>query len=213
MSNVLEMQRKAQAIADRATAQTANRATAEAANDVAGLSLAEALTAFNASAAEAQRACTDRRELTLFESQPERVHRLIDLLMQGNYRDTSGAMAGITARSLRSWMEKAEAGNERYHALAELVRIAEAFSESAAVRKVRAAGHDPRFWAAEMTYLERRYPDRWGRRTEETNTPKVIVQIGVSPSDVRVNIQGATPSASAAEPASFLDVDVTQGET
>jgi hypothetical protein len=187
MANVVTMQKAAQALADRAFAQT----LATDAGDAAGLSLAEALTAFNASAEAAQRACTDRRELTKFEDQPEKVRRLIDLLMEGNYRDTAGAMAGITSRSLRSWMEKAEGGDERYQPLAAVVTVAEAFAESTAVRKVRAAGHDPRFWAAEMTYLERRHPEKWGRRSESDSGPRVIVQIGVRDSDVQVRIEGA----------------------
>ena len=192
MADVLEMRRRAQAIADQARARTAG----DPAEDPAGLSLAEALTAFNASAEDAQRTCTDQRELTKFEAQPEKVRRLIDLLMEGNYRDTAGAMAGITSRSLRSWMEKAEAGDARYQALAAVVTVAEAFAESTAVRKVRAAGHDPRFWAAEMTYLERRHPDRWGRRSESDTGPKVIVQIGVRDSDVQVQIATSVPRPS-----------------
>jgi len=52
---------------------------------------------------------------------------------------------------------------------------------------VRAAGKQPQFWAAEMTYLERKYPDRWGRRQDDQSVPKVIVQIGIKDSDVSIS--------------------------
>ena len=39
-----------------------------------------------------------------------------------------------------------------------------------------------------MTYLERRYPEKWGRGTDSDTGPKVIVQIGVRDLDVRVQI-------------------------
>ena len=61
-------------------------------------------------------------------------------------------------------------------------------AESTSVQHVRHAGKDPRFWAADMTYLERRYPDRWGRRQDDGSAPKVIVQIGALMSDVTVNV-------------------------
>ena len=38
------------------------------------------------------------RELTLFEREPAKIGRLIDLLAAGNYRDTAATMAGITSR-------------------------------------------------------------------------------------------------------------------
>jgi hypothetical protein len=67
------------------------------------------------------------------------------------------------------------------------------------VSKVRKAGADPRFWAASMTYLERRHPERWARRSEGNDGPKVVVQIGVRDSDVQVSIQGNTPTPLAIE--------------
>jgi hypothetical protein len=125
---------------------------------------------------------------------------LVDFLIQGNYRDTASTLAGITARSVRGWMDAAEKGDPRYEPVAQLIRVAEALAESTAVRNVRAAGKDPRFWAAEMTYLERKNPDRWARRPEDTSTPRVVVQVGINVEDVKVTLDGgsiesnATPS-------------------
>jgi len=38
-----------------------------------------------------------------------------------------------------------------------------------------------------MTALERRHPERWARRQEGNDGPKVVVQIGVNDKDVQVN--------------------------
>jgi hypothetical protein len=39
-----------------------------------------------------------------------------------------------------------------------------------------------------MTYLERKHPDRWVRRQDDQSVPKVVVQIGVQESDIRLNV-------------------------
>lgn len=153
-------------------------------------SLSEALTALQAHSQHAL-AARNGRELTLFEAQPDRIGRMVDLLIAGNYRDTAATIAGITSRSLRLWMERAEAGESRYTAVAAVVRLAEALAEASAVRNVRGAARDPRFWTADMTYLERKYPERWGRRSDDTGVPKVIVQIGARDSDVQVRVQNS----------------------
>jgi hypothetical protein len=95
-------------------------------------------------------------------------------------------MCGSRARSVAA----AGPGEERYAVIAEAIETAAALAESEAVRHVRKAGEHPQFWAASMTYLERRYPDRWGRRTEDADVPRIIVQIGVRDGDVKIHPLG-----------------------
>ena len=59
---------------------------------------------------------------------------------------------------------------------------------------------DPRLWAAEMTYLERKHPDRWGRRQDDQNMPRVVVQIGVGGSEVRIGVNGGSCAALDSKP-------------
>jgi hypothetical protein len=173
------MQAAAREIAERALVRSqTHESVAE--------SLSEAIVALHAHGDEARRT-RNGRELTLFETHPEKIGRLIDHLLAGNYRDTAGTLAGITARSVRGWMEAAERGDSRYEPIAQVIKIAEAHAEAPSVRNVRAAGNDPRFWAADMTYLERKYPDRWARRNEAADTPKVVV-INAKDSPVQVNV-------------------------
>jgi len=129
----------------------------------------------------------------IFESHPERIGRLIDLLVEGQYRETACKIVGLSSRAVRMWVQHAESGDERYQFVVAAIAVAESLAEAAAVRAVRAAGKDPRFWAAEVTYLERKHPDRWSRRQDDASVPKVIVQIGVSEADVQVNVTAPWP--------------------
>ena len=72
--------------------------------------------------------------------------------------------------------------------------------ESTAVNHVHAAGKDPRFWAAEMTYLERKSPDRWARRAEDSTTPRVVVQIGIATEEIKVTLDAASAESDAILP-------------
>jgi hypothetical protein len=89
--------------------------------------------------------------------------------------------------------EAADAGDPLVHrkrlaAVAHVVQVAEACAEDESIADVRAAGKDPRFWTAGMTWAERKFPDRWGRRQDDGQTPRVIVQLGVSAERVQVNV-------------------------
>jgi hypothetical protein len=175
---------------DRATAQTR-------AADESELCLSEALLLLQRQAEQAQQTYNGR-ELMLFESQPAKIGRLVDLLVQGNYRETAAKIVGISSRAIRLWMEKAEDGHERYQAVAQVIQIAEGLAEASAVRNIMAAGKHPQFWASSMTYLERKHPEKWARRQEDSSGPKVQVIIGASAADVKVNVLAtapATPSA------------------
>ncbi len=122
---------------------------------------------------------------------PETLTAFLQAVEDGNYLEIACELADISKETFRQWSQRAEAGEEPHKALLAAVKRAAARAEAAEVAKVRAAGKDPRFWAASMTYLERRHPDRWARRSEGSDSPKVVVQIGVRDSDVQVSIHGA----------------------
>jgi hypothetical protein len=125
-------------------------------------------------------------------SEPDQVQAFLAAITDGNYRETACKLAGISKSMLHRWLESAEHGDEAAIAFRNALEKAEAFAESETVRNVRNASKLPQFWAAGMTWLERKSPDRWGRRQDDQNTPKVVVQIGVRDSDVQVNL-GLSP--------------------
>lgn len=116
----------------------------------------------------------------------QKVQDFLTALEDGDYLQTAADYAGISYETITRWMKRGEAGEEPFVAFCKACKRATARAEHNALKKVRDAGADPRFWAAEMTYLERRHPEKWGRRNESQDGPKVVVQIGVHASDVRV---------------------------
>ena len=124
----------------------------------------------------------------------ETVRQFLEAVEAGNYLEIAAELAGITTESLRQWRKRAEDNEEPFKSFIALVKRAERRAEALAVAKVRAAGNDPRFWAAGMTFLERRHPDRWARRNEDSGSPRVVVQIGVRDSDVSVQLSPSVSS-------------------
>lgn len=131
----------------------------------------------------------------------DKVNVLLAALTEGNYRETACKLAGISKQTFYNWQKRAESGEARAVLLFDAIEKAEALAENDMVQNVRNAGKLPQFWAANMTYLERKLPDRWGKRNDDGNAPKVIVQIGVKDGDVQVNTfacssQSLSPSLS-----------------
>lgn len=93
---------------------------------------------------------------------PETSEAICRAIRAGNYREVAARHAGVGHSTLYSWLEKGEARLEPYADFREALQKAEADAEVHAVAIVRQAM--PESWQAAMTYLERKFPDRWGRR-------------------------------------------------
>lgn len=122
----------------------------------------------------------------------ETTARLFTHLARGNYLDTACDLAGVSEVTVRSLMKRGEAGEEPFDAFLAVVKRAQSKAEADAVWKVLKAGEDPRFWTAPATWLERKFPQKYGRRQEDSNVARVIVQIGAVDSDVKVLVQGGS---------------------
>ncbi len=100
---------------------------------------------------------------------PVLIAKICHIVSAGNYRTAAYRKLGIADATFKDWLERgdedAKAGWETpYSALVTLLKAAEAEAEVAVVKKVVDAADNPAYWAAGMTYLERKHPDRWGRR-------------------------------------------------
>lgn len=122
-----------------------------------------------------------------------KVQLFLASLADGNYRETAIKVAGMSKQTLYNTIKRAEAGDVAAMAFVDAMEKAEAQAEAEIVRNVRTASKLPQFWAAGMTLLERKNPEKWGRRQDDSSTPKVIVQIGANTSDVTVNIASLSP--------------------
>jgi hypothetical protein len=130
-----------------------------------------------------------------------RVAKYLSKIAAGNYLETAARLAGFAKQTVYEWREHAEnpdhPNRKAFLAFADAEKRAEAAGEDEQVQNVRKAAQKEQFWAAGMTLLERRFPDRWGRRESENSGPRVVVQIGIKDSEVQVQLHtGSPPSLS-----------------
>ena len=111
--------------------------------------------------------------------QPAVILKLLTAIREGMHYEPACAVAGVSYRQFLNWQHIADdQGPETPHGIVSAaVKVAEAEAENESVRYVRAASRDPRFWAAGMTFVERRHPDRWRRPSD---APSVQVTVGVA---------------------------------
>ena len=126
---------------------------------------------------------------------PERQAKICELVAAGNYLVTACNVVDINKSTFLDWIERGEKeynnGGGLYSDFLLAVKRAESDAETARVARVEAAGigggvskrrvttfkdgtetveetfNSPQ-WLADMTHLERRHPERWGRKDRST---------------------------------------------
>jgi transposase len=116
------------------------------------------------------------------------IKQLLSAIEDGNYLETACHLAGLSHVTVHNWKKRGEAGESPFDVFVKSVKEAEARAEAKMLANVRRASELPQFWAAGMTVLERRHPDRWGKRQDDQQVPRVVVQIGVGQGEVKVGI-------------------------
>jgi len=113
---------------------------------------------------------------------------IVKLIAVGNYISTACQANGISSQTYDNWLKWGGEGREPYLAFFVAIKKAEADAEARRVERVEQAGiggalirkktitnqkdgtviEDEQYaqpqWLADMTHLERRHPDRWGRK-------------------------------------------------
>ena len=111
---------------------------------------------------------------------PEVQQKIVTAIRAGNSPQDAAVYAANTERTFDRWIargEKAPAGP--YPRFWEAVKAAESEAEVRAVAIIQQSM--PANWRAAMTYLERKYPRRWGRQldiTTDTEMNDIITAIG-----------------------------------
>jgi transposase len=113
---------------------------------------------------------------------------ILDALEDGNYLYIAARLAGVAPDTLHEWIGRGR-GTRKGVAPPSLVEFVEQIDlalarwEAKTVKKVHevAQSGQPNTWQAAMTMLERKSPDRWGKREKlgveiESNRPLVQVQ-------------------------------------
>ena len=111
------------------------------------------------------------------ELTPELQERIISYIKEGNYVRVACQACGISHVEYYHWLKLAETDategvESLYTRFANAVKKAEAESEEKIVALILKAV--PKNWIAGMTYLERRFPDRWARRDRPPEDSDVV---------------------------------------
>ena len=100
---------------------------------------------------------------------PELIKEAVELVKMGNYTETVCQYLGIGETTWYRWMkegENARSGIKRE--FWESIKRAESHAEIRNVGIIQKAAEkakdDPKLWVAAMTFLERKFPDRWGKK-------------------------------------------------
>ncbi len=97
---------------------------------------------------------------------PELHAEIVRTVKAGNYFETAAAMAGVERATLREWIKRGvRAKTGAYAAFAADIEQAMAHAEVVDVIGIRKAGEKE--WTARAWLLERRFPDRWGRKSAD----------------------------------------------
>ncbi|MDR6862177.1 hypothetical protein J2X64_000558 [Phycicoccus sp. 3266] len=105
---------------------------------------------------------------------PERADRIVELIGSGVYGAVAARASGISGSTYRAWMARGrdasrdaegralEEADAPYAAFHDAVRTTQAQAEAETAAGVYTAGQGS--WKAAAWWLERRYPERWGRK-------------------------------------------------
>lgn len=94
---------------------------------------------------------------------PEITEEICDYIKSGNYPETAAALAGIHRATFYRWIKKGNQHKTGLHReFCDRIKEAEAYAQGAAVERIRAAGD--KNWQALAWWLERKFPELWGRR-------------------------------------------------
>ncbi len=107
---------------------------------------------------------------------PDMQSELVKVIQMGNFLETAAAYVGISVSTLRDWIRRGEREAQRLSTKnARSNKTEEPYLEfSAAIKKAQAEGEirdvllignaARETWQAAAWRLERRFPDRWGRK-------------------------------------------------
>lgn len=103
---------------------------------------------------------------------PELQASVVEAIRAGNYVETAAAFAGIDKTTLYDWLRQgATAGSGPYHEFSHAVKAAQAAAEVRDVMLIGKAAATQ--WQAAAWRLERKFPDRWGRKVQVGDLAKL----------------------------------------
>lgn len=111
----------------------------------------------------------------------EIIQKIEEALKAGNYIITACQYAGISKDAYYDWIHKAQdpEADPIYKRFSDTVEKARASAEVRNVMNIQKSAQDGT-WQASAWWLERSFPDRWGRRTTVTGPDSGPIQVEVT---------------------------------
>ncbi len=114
---------------------------------------------------------------------PEVHDRIVEALRSGCYLETAAAYAGVPRATFYEWLRRGRAGDgDRFVRLADAIEKALADAELRDLLTIARASESQ--WQASAWRLERRYPEKYGRR-------QVLQHEGPQGGPIPVEVEGA----------------------
>lgn len=110
----------------------------------------------------------------------ETTETLLDAVASGVHLETAAKSVGLHPKTVRRWISRAEEDIEANRSseyvtfLAELYKAESLIESSAVASWSRYFEGEQGDWRAIATYLERRFPDRWGKKSEVHHSGQVV---------------------------------------
>jgi transposase len=101
---------------------------------------------------------------------PKAQELICSLIASGNYASVAASAAGISEQTFYSWMERGRNKEKKFLEFLEAIKKAESDAETYRVGRIVAASAE--HWTAAAWWLERKFPDRWGRKERHEHTGK-----------------------------------------
>lgn len=103
---------------------------------------------------------------------PETQERILKAIREGNYREVAAQWAGVAPETLYRWLSRDREPYRQFrHALLEAEQAAEIRMVARIMKMAEKDPNHAKWW------LERKFPDRWGRRpTPSLEDKKKIVE-------------------------------------
>ncbi|MHC4395626.1 MAG: hypothetical protein ACYS1A_08215 [Planctomycetota bacterium] len=103
---------------------------------------------------------------------PKLQDKICDIIRRGNYIEVACGFVGIDVSTYYNWLKWGEAAKSgKYFEFFKAAKRAENEQETLYVENIRKAAFDG-VWQASAWYLERKYPERWGRKERKEITGK-----------------------------------------
>jgi len=94
---------------------------------------------------------------------PEVQEKLLNVIRMGNYYEAACAYVGIDFSTFYRWMEKGKKSKSgKFCNFCKAIKKAEGDAEARIVAQWISKA--PEDWRAAQAFLERRYPERWGKK-------------------------------------------------